>query len=448
MTQTVERPKVRSWAGLLLLFAVALAAGNILGLAETGTVTTKSSMPTPGRDWAGGTIDGSFYVGGLTGSCGTSLLGCGLLEVYTPATDTWSHKTPMSYPRFHAAGVVAGGVFYVVGGYFLNHSTNDFGVRTLEAFNPKSNTWSKKADMPTARFSLGGAAVGGILYAMGGDTGKNGPDPILGTVEAYDPLTDTWSTKATMPTPRSNFAIVAVNGIIYAIGGVTNTGVTYPNTTRAIQTVDAYDAASNTWSPRAALPYLTGGWQVACVIDGMIYVFIPSGGVNPIVAYDPKTDRWTEVNNHLISRADFSAGASGDAAYVVGGYTATPSYETLATNEAFSPFLPVTIRVNPTTINLRSNAKIKVAILSTSMFDATSVVPDSVKLSGALADTERNGTPLYSFADVNDDGILDLVLTFRARNLQLTKADKQVVLKGQTFAGQLIKGVAAVRVVH
>jgi hypothetical protein len=69
------------------------------------------------------------------------------------------------------------------------------------------------------------------------------------------------------------------------------------------------------------------------------------------------------------------------------------------------------------------------------LFDATSVIPDSVKLSGVLADTEPNGTPPYSIDDVDKDGILDLVITFGARDLLLTKADKQVVLKGQTFAG-------------
>jgi hypothetical protein len=146
-------------------------------------------------------------------------------------------------------------------------------------------------------------------------------------------------------------------------------------------------------------------------------------------------------------RSGVSVGPVGDNVYVVGGLGNGGS-PLLAVNEAFSPFLSVAIRVNPATINLRSNAKLKVAILSSSTFDATSVIPDSVKLSGALADTERNGTPIFSFDDVNDDGILDLVVSFRARNLHLTKADKQVVLKGQTFAGQLIKGVAPVRIVH
>ncbi|HEV2349959.1 MAG TPA: kelch repeat-containing protein [Terriglobia bacterium] len=441
MAHHIRRISLSTKAALFLGFALAIVCQP--GIAETGTVTVKADMPAPGRDWTAGTIDGILYVGGSAGMCDTSLLGCGLLEAYNPATDTWAYKTPMRYPRYFAGSGVVNGILYIVGGQFWTA----YVPQTLESYDPKSDRWTTKAAMTTARSALGAVGFDGKLYAIGGTTGRNGPNPILGTVEAYDPVTDAWSTKAPMPTPRAYFAVAAVDGIIYAIGGATNTGVTYPNSTRAIRTVDAYDTATNTWSPRAPLPYLTGGEQVACVIDGIIYVFIPSGGANPIVAYDPKTDRWTIVGPFLISRAAFSAGASGDVAYVVGGYTADPNYKVLATNEAFTPFLSVTIRVNPATINLRSNAKIKVAILSTSTFDATAVIPDSLKLSGALADTEANGTPLFSFDDVNGDGILDLVLTFRARDLQLTRADKQVVLKGQTFAGQLIKGVASVRIV-
>jgi hypothetical protein len=168
-----------------------------------------------------------------------------------------------------------------------------------------------------------------------------------------------------------------------------------------------------------------------------------------VQAFNPAANDWQSESPMLTPRDLPAAAVAEDTLYVMGGTAVGPGpYGPLyAVNEAFSPFLSVTIRVNPSTINLRSNAKIKVAILSTSMFDATSINPDTVKLSGALAETERNGTPIFSFDDVNDDGILDLVVTFRARDLQLTKADTQVVLKGQTFAGQLIKGVASVRIV-
>ena len=63
----------------------------------------------------------------------------------------------------------------------------------------QSGTWTTKAPMPTARLNLATGAVGGKLYAIGGSIGGNQVD--VGTNEAYDPITDTWTAKASMPTP-------------------------------------------------------------------------------------------------------------------------------------------------------------------------------------------------------------------------------------------------------
>ena len=81
--------------------------------------------------------------------------------------------------------------------------------------------------MPTPRHMVGIAVVGNILYAIGG----HGPDSgkFVTTVEAYDPVTNTWSTKAAMPTPRAHFGAAEVGGTIYAIGGDAAAGVVNTN---------------------------------------------------------------------------------------------------------------------------------------------------------------------------------------------------------------------------
>ena len=50
--------------------------------------------------------------------------------------------------------------------------------------------------MPTARWDPAVAVVNGILYEIGGNSTLSGPTDV---VEAYDPSSDTWSTKAPMP---------------------------------------------------------------------------------------------------------------------------------------------------------------------------------------------------------------------------------------------------------
>ena len=82
------------------------------------------------------------------------------------------------------------------------------------------DTWTRKADMPTARNWFGTTAVNGKIYAIGGfgETSVGGL-VVFSTVEAYDPATDTWTKKTDMPTARDVLSTIAVNGKIYAIGG-------------------------------------------------------------------------------------------------------------------------------------------------------------------------------------------------------------------------------------
>jgi hypothetical protein len=73
--------------------------------------------------------------------------------------------------------------------------------------------------------------VAGKIYVIGG--GRERPED-LQTVEMYDPTTDAWETKADMPTWRRSHSASAVNGIIYAIGGL-------KQGPGLLSTVEAYD---------------------------------------------------------------------------------------------------------------------------------------------------------------------------------------------------------------
>jgi len=75
----------------------------------------------------------------------------------------------------------------------------------------------------------------GLIYAIGGNSGSN-----IVTVEAYNPATNTWTTRASMPTGRVGLGAASAGGLIYAIGGDSSTGT-------QLTTVEAYSAASNLW---------------------------------------------------------------------------------------------------------------------------------------------------------------------------------------------------------
>jgi hypothetical protein len=144
------------------------------------------------------------------------------------AEGVWTRKANMPTARFGLTSSVVDGKIYAVGGA-TGPGTD---LRTIEEYNPTTDSWMKKADMPTTRCWHSTSAVNGKIYAIGGFAAG----ALSARVEEYDPAKDTWTRKADMPTPRWALSTSTVNGKIYAIGG---------NTERAfetcISTVEEYD---------------------------------------------------------------------------------------------------------------------------------------------------------------------------------------------------------------
>src|SRR5438093_838892 len=107
-----------------------------------------------------------------------------------------------------------------------------------------AGSWTSAASMPTPRSGLA-AAVGSDdrIYALGGCC--DGSGDVLDTVEAYDPGTNTWSSVAPLPEVRAGAGAVTSGDRIYVIGGTD--GFAH------VSTVEAYNTSTNTWIPRASL---------------------------------------------------------------------------------------------------------------------------------------------------------------------------------------------------
>ena len=101
----------------------------------------------------------------------------------------------------------------------------------------------------------------------------------------------------------------------------------------------------------------------------------------------------------------------------------------------------------PNSINLKSGQSVAVGIFSTEDFDARTIDPETVTLAGAAVKTQGKGDSLmWSFKDLNGDGLLDLVLHFDAKDLNLTETDENAVLNGNTFDGIPITGSDSVKI--
>ena len=113
-------------------------------------------------------------------------------------------------------------------------------VRTSQVISGRSPKpdWSSPeyySPMPTsARNVFPTSVVDGRIYAVGG----SGVGVLLSTVEEYDPVTDEWTVKTSMPAGRFAHSASVVDGVIYVIGGT----VTWPEMD-GLSTVEAYNPA-------------------------------------------------------------------------------------------------------------------------------------------------------------------------------------------------------------
>jgi len=229
------------------------------------------------------------------------------VQEYDPATDKWTKKADMPTARSFPAVSVVDGKIYVIGGF------NGSNLPTVEEYDPETDRWTKKADMPTERNSLSTSVVNGKIYAIGGM--RVWPVP-LSTVEEYDPVADTWTKKADMLIARNALSTSVVNGKIYAIGGWDNVG-------RSVSTVEEYNPATDTWTKKAAdIPTARFGLSTS-VVNGKIYAI--GGGLNNDVSfaateeYDPATDTWTKKADMPTARQYVSTSAVNGKIYAIGG---------------------------------------------------------------------------------------------------------------------------------
>jgi RNA polymerase sigma factor (sigma-70 family) len=279
-----------------------------------GTWRQRADMPTARYMLSACAVDGKIYaIGGITNQNQYF----GAVEVYDPATDTWMKKRNMPTARLlDNAACVVNGKIYAIGGYNGQRGPNgEMPLSTVEEYDPKSDTWTRKADMPTPRCHMSISAVNGKIYAIAGWHSEAFPS--VSVVEEYDPATDTWTKKADMPTSRSGFDTAVVNGKIYAIGG--NTGPWMGKTT--LSSVEEYDPATDTWAKKADMPIVNRG-LAASAINGKIYVVGGAGGgkyYSTVLEYNPIADAWREATDMPTPRAYLSSGVVDGKIYAIGG---------------------------------------------------------------------------------------------------------------------------------
>jgi N-acetylneuraminic acid mutarotase len=274
----------------------------------------RTNLPLANSEMAVAELNGKIYV---LGGYPSSRVPQSTVQMYDPPTNTWSIAAPLPVAMHHP--VVAGvkGKLYSFGGQLASADT----PRTM-AYDPAANTWTDLANMPTPRGAGSSAIVGDKVYVVGGRP------PAENAFEVYDVAGNTWEILPDLPQTypnRNHIAAAAIDGKIYVAGGRYNGGsFTDPIT----DSVDMFDPAAGTWSPRARMLRSRGGINGVAAY-GCFYVWGGEGAANEPNGvfpdhdvYNPRTDRWTALARlptpvHGVTGAAFFDGII----YIPGGGT-------------------------------------------------------------------------------------------------------------------------------
>ena len=253
----------------------------------------RASIPVAMDVYGLATVNGQIYAFGVDDNQKA------LTYAYNPETDSWSQKTPMPTSRVRFTVAQYQDKVYAIGGItgYDSNSGKSMITGTNEMYDAVTDTWITKASMPTPRTSMQANTVNGKIYVVSGlvdNLAPNGP-ALTNVTEVYDPINNTWTTAAPISTPVFSYASAVLDNKIYIAGGEKQAGEQSPFTA-ALQ---IYDVVTNSWSTGKSFPLLTvQAVSVATTgVNAPKRIYVIGGRLNgPIDAtqiYDPAIDEWT-----------------------------------------------------------------------------------------------------------------------------------------------------------
>jgi len=308
--------------------------------------------------------------------------------------DTWTAKADMPTARGYLATAVVNGKIYAIGGAYSSTS----GSSAVEEYDPAKNIWIRKANMPQARSGFSTIVIDEKIYVIGGGASPYGV--LRSSMYIYDPATDTWTQKAQMPTPRTGLSANIVDGKIYVIGGSS------ASVSAGLKTVEVYDPDENNWTRKADMPTARFDHRTS-VVGGKIYVIggttgSPWAGMSVVEVYDPANDSWTRKANMPTPRWGFVISEVDGKIYAIGGASA-PSW--FSTVEQYNPATNIWITKTPMSIRRR---EFSASVVGGKIY-AIGGASGNQGATYALATVEEYDTGLTaSQPDINGDGIIDI----------------------------------------
>lgn len=186
-----------------------------------------------------------------------------------------------------------GGRLYRIGGMSPHNPPGEprdlVSIADFARFDPESKKWTDLPPLPTPRSTHDAVVVGDKIYVIGGWWMKGGDSNnavFLDTAVVFDSARAgaEWESLPAPPFRRRALAVGAVDGKVYAIGGLTEDG-------KVVKSVDIYDPEARTWSRGPDVPgsKRQGFAPSAFGVGGKLYV---NGVDGQVLRLSGTGDRW------------------------------------------------------------------------------------------------------------------------------------------------------------
>lgn len=287
----------------------------------------KASSPQRREESMSFTYGGKLYVmGGYIAT--PRYVAMKRVDVYNPSTNSWSRKRDMPSAVNHGAVAVDGRFAWIVGGFVGDFPSprafpgdGPHATRQTWKYDIVNDTYTRGPDLPWPRGSGNGAIVGRSFYFFGGANEDRTADRSDVYKLNLDNTSAGWVRIGAMPAMRNHFGAAAVNGRIYLIGGQFGLEEDGVNTDR----VDIFNPSNNSWSRGASLPRAYSHFSSSTVVIGR-HIAIVAGeqphnfAVAWSYAYDTAQNTWRSLSNLPQPRRAGVAGLIGNKLYQTGGW--------------------------------------------------------------------------------------------------------------------------------
>ncbi|HEU4881970.1 MAG TPA: DUF6519 domain-containing protein [Longimicrobium sp.] len=258
-------------------------------------VHTQSSVPA------------GFWIFGETDAAPEGFGSTGARFVLPEAAPEWRPRRPLRDPRpgrVHCAAL--DGAVFALGE----------GTREVFRYDPSVDAWRVETLLADAWRGYAVGVLDGRIHLVGG---RDGRDRMVDWHRAYHPRTGQWETRAPLPGPRCEMGAAALQGVLYAAGGLR------PLLSMTTAAMDAYDPGADAWTGCRRMGHGRANPGVAAAA-GRLYVI---GGRQPGLghgrpsghaeSYDPASGRWKELDDVPTPRLDAALAEMDGVLYLVGG---------------------------------------------------------------------------------------------------------------------------------